>query len=180
MSSSSSSGTRAKSPPRFGASDFKKKKIDVAGNRSNSNAAKIAKFRGLKVDFSDLSNREITTNFKIFGVYDPPDRQRFQGASATVEGKKLVADDISVTAEFLRRNLEVQSFSIINCGITDAMFAEIADGLIQVRQLKKLTLSQNLLTVKSTDLIVKLFSKKKVEVLDVRGNNVTFEEGKSS
>lgn len=177
--SGKSGRTRSKSPSKFSANAFDKRKGKLASVRGS--AASIAKLRGLKLDLSELSNKEVLATFAQIGTFAPLDRKTGAGATLYIEGKKLLAEDINITTEILKRNSEVQVISLVQCSINDTMLEQMSTEMKQLRHLKKLILTQNLLTVTSTSILIKIFAKapRKLEIMDLRGNNLTFEDGKN-
>jgi hypothetical protein len=169
---------RSKSPPKFGANAFDKRRGSLSPVKSS--AANAAKLRGLKLDITKLSNKELISTFNgQVGVYVQPDRKTGAGATLHVEGKKLLADDIDIITEMLKRNSEVQVVSLVHSSINDTMLVQLVTGMKQLRHLKRLSLTQNLLSTASVDIIIKAFAKaqRKIDILDLRGNNLTFEDG---
>lgn len=84
-----------------------------------------------------------------------------------------------VLKELCRRFTEIQSISIRKNFLNDATFLMLSDSFTDLRHLKTLTMSDNILTIESIDVLINKFSKltRKLENLDIRNNNITGLEG---
>jgi len=94
-------------------------------------------------------------------------------------GKRILVEEQIVLKELCRRFTEIQTISIKKNFLNDSTFAALSDSFIDLRHLKMLTLSDNILTIESVQILIDKFSKlsRKVEHLDIRNNNITGVEG---
>lgn len=171
---------RSKSPskrnaPKFGAKDFDK---NAAAAAKQKNA--IAKARGLRLEPSEWSRQELFDRLQRFSKFAQD--KKTGGGELIIEGKRLMAEDVAVIGELFKRNTEVHSVKLLNCGVSDDIFRQLLSGLGALRHLKHLILTQNLLSSISVKLLVDNFANKDrtVEHLNLRGNSsLTFKDGEA-
>ena len=156
----------------FGAKDFDK---NAAAANKQKNA--IAKARGLRLAPSEWSWQELMDKLQRFSKF-AQDRKT-GGGELIIEGRRLMGEDVEILCELFKRNTEVSSIKLLNCGVSDAIFKTLSDGLRSLRHLKHLILTQNLLTSASVNLLIQHFENapRKIEHLNLRGNNLTFHDG---
>jgi hypothetical protein len=175
-SKSPGKGGRSKSPGKFGEKDFERKKVGAEEARLRQQA--IAKVRGLKVDASQWSRQELMDKLNSFAHFaaDP----KTGVSTLSVDGKRILNEEISVLLEIMRRVTEIQAISFVGCGLTDEGFSQLLKGMTGLRHLKELRLRSNLLTGLTAQSIVKSFAKlsRKLVVLDLQLNSLLFDDGK--
>ena len=183
-STNEKNGSETSSPTkndRFSANAFNRSiKFKKAGATTKSGgAAAAAAIRGLKLDPSEWTNREVISKFCVFGKFIAPDRSKNIGGEIIIDTKKLIDDDILVIREILMRVTEIQNINIFNSMFNDVGFKLIMDGMVKLRHLKKLVMNQNMLTNVSVENFANIFmqNQRKVEVLDFRGNQLSYEDG---
>jgi hypothetical protein len=96
-----------------------------------------------------------------------------------IVGKRILIEEQIVLKELCRRYTEIQSISIKKNFLNDSTFLILTDTLIDLRHLKTLIISDNILTIDSIQLLIDKYSKltRKVEHLDIRNNNITNIDG---
>ena len=96
-----------------------------------------------------------------------------------IVGKRILPEELIVLKELCRRYTEIQSISIRKNFLNDATFATLSDSFTDLRHLRSLTMSDNILTIESIDVLISKFGKltRKLENLDIRNNNITGLEG---
>lgn len=174
-SSRSRSGSPSKrgtsrSPTRFRAKDFDTKRD---ANRKSA----IAKARGLKLQPSEWSKQELVSKLKKFAKFHQ-DKKTGVG-ELIIEGKRILEDDLTVVTETLRRYTEIQIVQLNNCSLSDDTFNPICVKLMGLRHLKKLMLTQNLLTGHAVDAVVAALSQapRAPELISLKNNPLAFEDG---
>jgi hypothetical protein len=124
----------------------------------------------------EWSKEDLMEKVARFAVYEI-DRASGCG-SFKVEGKRMLGEEMKVTLELLRRNTETQLVTFKKCFMTDETFAVLAEGLKNLRHVKRLDLTQNALTRESVNLIINMFKEavRKLQHLDLRENLVNADD----
>ena len=139
---------------------------------------RAARKPGQGMDPMEWSREDLMDKVARFATYET-DRGSGCG-SFTVEGRRMLGEEIKVTLELFRRNTETQFVTFKKCFMTDENLAQLAEGLKGLRHVKKLNLSQNALTRESTLLLIEMFANagRKLQSLDLRDNLLNEEDSR--
>jgi Leucine-rich repeat (LRR) protein len=98
-----------------------------------------------------------------------------------IYSQQLMNEPTIVLLETFNRFTEIQHISMNNCYIDDEMSAILCNSLKSMRHLKTLDWMDNSLSRTSIGEIIRTFSKaaRKLETLDLRNNNTTYEDGEA-
>jgi hypothetical protein len=156
-------------------SDYKK---SSASEGSNSRIAKRPVRRiGKKLDPEEWTREELMEKVKRFASFEV---DRSDGSSTlVVQGFRLMDDELKILKELFRRSTEIQSITLKRCFMTDETLETLYnDGIMVLRFVKRLILTQNALTRRTTELLIAALgnANKPIEVIDLRDNLVNEED----
>jgi len=108
--------------------------------------------------------------------------------SGTLEAlnRRIMADDVVVIQEVLRRYTEVQHITFSRCFLTDDTFKLICDSMANLRHLKVLSVPFNNLSSVTVGRIISLYSyenqhrsDRRIEEIDLRNNTLSVQDGEA-
>ena len=151
------------------------------GGRSRSGSrgrrSKSPSKRGKNDNPIKWSKEELLDKVKRIGKFNLDDRTG--AGTLDIIGKRILVEEQVVLKELCRRYTEIQTISIKKNFLNDSTFLILSESLIDLRHLRSLTISDNILTVDSIQILIDKYSKlsRKVEHLDIRNNNITGIDG---
>ncbi len=166
--SSSSSRSRSGSPDKSGRKDKKKKKKNKKGKRGKDKGEKSP---------NEWSQTEFLERIGPLGKFEL-NRMTGRGILAC-SGIRLNPENLAVICECFRRHSEVQLVSFKKCFVSDDIFATLCASMQNLRHLKQLNMTQNILTSVAVERAINDFAglKRSLEELDFRENMIDVDDG---
>jgi hypothetical protein len=167
----------SRSPTKFSESDFERKR-DVVDTETRKKQA--MKARGLKLEPKDWSKAELLNKLANFARFTQ-DKQSSIADLQFIENSTISGEELKIVDELFRRVTEIQTITLHHCNLTDDMLTKLLDNSFkQLRFVKSLSLCNNSLTYLSVETLIDAFAQRRrfrLESLNVRGNNMKFEDG---